>query len=121
MPLAAVRDLVRLIGVAKANSSADVGMPESLHPRRVEPHGASRMAVLKPLKVVIENYPEDMSWRSGVAINHPVRSKRRYSGRSPSDARSILSGADFHGNPPKKFFRLSPVNEVRLRYAYFIT
>ena len=78
-----------------------------------------RMAVLRPLKVVIENYPEGQS-EELEAVNHPDD--------PAAGTRSIRFGRelyverdDFMENPPKKFFRLSPGKEVRLRYAYFIT
>ena len=78
-----------------------------------------RMAVLRPLKVVIENYPEGQGEELD-AVNHPD---------DPAPARRKIAFGrelyierdDFMENPPKKFFRLSPGNEVRLRYAYFIT
>jgi glutaminyl-tRNA synthetase len=77
-----------------------------------------RMAVLKPLKVVIENYPEGKT-EEIEAVNHPDN--------PAAGTRKIAFGRelyieqdDFMENPPKKFFRLSPGNEVRLRYAYFI-
>jgi len=78
-----------------------------------------RMAVLRPLKVVIENYPEGHTEELD-AINHPDN--------AAAGARKVRFGReiyverdDFMENPPKKFFRLSPGREVRLRYAYFIT
>jgi glutaminyl-tRNA synthetase len=78
-----------------------------------------RMAVLRPLKVVIENYPEDLS-EEVEAVNHPENldaGTRRISfGRE-----LFIEREDFMEDPPKKFFRLSPGAEVRLRYAYFIT
>src|SRR6185312_4793940 len=78
-----------------------------------------RMAVLRPLKVVIENYPEGKS-EELEAINHPddpaAGTRRIRFGRE-----IFVEREDFMENPPKKFFRLSPGKEVRLRYAYFIT
>ncbi len=77
------------------------------------------MAVLRPLKVVIENYPEGQS-EELEAVNHPddpaAGTRRIRFGRE-----LYIERDDFMENPPKKFFRLSPGNEVRLRYAYFIT
>ena len=78
-----------------------------------------RMAVLRPLKVVIENYPEGQS-EELEALNHPdnpaAGTRRLRFGRE-----IFIERDDFMENPPKKFFRLSPGAEVRLRYAYFIT
>ena len=78
-----------------------------------------RMAVLRPLKVVIENYPEGASEELD-AINHPedpgAGTRRIRFGRE-----LFIERDDFLENPPKKFFRLAPGREVRLRYAYFIT
>jgi glutaminyl-tRNA synthetase len=78
-----------------------------------------RMAVLKPLKVVIENYPEGQSEELD-AVNHPDNPAA--GGRKIKFGRELfIEQDDFMENPPKKFFRLSPGMEVRLRYAYFIT
>ena len=78
-----------------------------------------RMAVLRPLKVVIENYPEGQG-EEVEAVNHPedaaAGTRRIRFGRE-----LYIERDDFMENPPKKFFRLSPGTEVRLRYAYFIT
>src|SRR5215475_2059545 len=119
VPPAAVREFVRRIGVAKANSVVDVGMLEFCIREELNRTALRRMAVLKPLKVVIENYPERQV-EEIEAINHPDDPN--------SGTRKIAFGRelyvehdDFMENPPKKFFRLSPGNEVRLRYAYFIT
>jgi glutaminyl-tRNA synthetase len=77
-----------------------------------------RMAVLRPLKVVIENYPEG-KLEELEAVNHPDDPAR--STRKIAFGRELyIERDDFMENPPKKFFRLSPGNEVRLRYAYFI-
>ena len=79
-----------------------------------------RMAVLRPLKVVIENYPEGQI-EELEAVNHPDDPAAGSAQAAGSAASSTSSSDDFMENPPKKFFRLSPGNEVRLRYAYFIT
>src|SRR5277367_4843377 len=119
VPPAAVREFVRLIGVAKANSVVDVGMLEFCIREELNRTALRRMAVLKPLKVVIENYPERQV-EEIEAINHPddpnSGTRRVAFGRE-----LYIERDDFMENPPKKFFRLSPGNEVRLRYAYFIT
>jgi glutaminyl-tRNA synthetase len=118
VPPAAVRDFVKRIGVAKANSVVDVGMLEFSIREVLNKTASRRMAVLRPLKVVIENYPEGQS-EELEAVNHPddpAAGTRRI-----TFARELfIEQEDFMENPPKKFFRLSPGSEVRLRYAYFI-
>ena len=118
VPPAAIRDFVKRIGVAKANSVVDAGMLEFSIREVLNRTASRRMAVLRPLKVVIENYPEGQS-EELEAVNHPddpAAGTRRI-----TFAREIfIEQEDFMENPPKKFFRLSPGSEVRLRYAYFI-
>ena len=119
VPPAAIREFVKRIGVAKANSVVDVGMLEFSIRETLNRTAPRRMAVLRPLKVVIENYPDGSS-EEIEAINHPddpaAGTRRIVFGRE-----LYIERDDFMENPPKKFFRLSPGNEVRLRYAYFIT
>lgn len=118
VPPAAIRDFVKRIGVAKANSVVDVGMLEFSIREVLNRTSARRMAVLRPLKVVIENYPEGQS-EELEAVNHPDDSAAGT--RRITFARELfIEQEDFMENPPKKFFRLSPGSEVRLRYAYFI-
>src|ERR1700756_2372658 len=118
VPPAAIREFIKRIGVAKANSVVDVGMLEFCIREELNRTALRRMAVLRPLKVVIENYPEGQI-EELEAINHPddpSKGTRRIAfGRE-----LYIERDDFMENPPKKFFRLSPGNEVRLRYAYFI-
>ena len=119
VPAAAIRDFVQRIGVAKANSTVDVGMLEFSIREHLNKSAERRMAVLRPLKVVIENYPQGQS-EELEALNHPdnpaAGTRRLRFGRE-----IFIERDDFMENPPKKFFRLSPGAEVRLRYAYFIT
>ena len=119
VPPGALRDFVKRIGVAKANSVVDVGMFEFSIREALNRSAQRRMAVLKPLKVVIENYPEGQS-EELEAVNHPddpaAGSRKITFGRE-----LFIEQDDFMENPPKKFFRLSPGTEVRLRYAYFVT
>jgi glutaminyl-tRNA synthetase len=119
VPPAAIRDFIKRIGVAKANSIVDVGMLEFSIREHLNETAQRRMAVLRPLKVVIENYPEGQG-EEVEAANHPedeTAGRRRVRfGRE-----LFIERDDFMENPPKKFFRLSPGAEVRLRYAYFIT
>ncbi|HYK81022.1 MAG TPA: glutamine--tRNA ligase/YqeY domain fusion protein, partial [Micropepsaceae bacterium] len=119
VPPEALRDFVRRVGVAKANSVVDVAMFDHAVREHLNRHALRRMAVLKPLKVVIENYPEGKT-ELVEGANHPDN--------PDAGKRNIVFGRelfierdDFMENPPKKFYRLSPGKEVRLRYAYFIT
>jgi glutaminyl-tRNA synthetase len=110
---------VRRIGVAKANSVVDVAMFEHAIREVLNKSALRRMAVLRPLKVVIENYPEG-GGEELEAVNHPddptAGVRRIRFGRE-----LYVERDDFMEVPPKKFYRLSPGREVRLRYAYFIT
>jgi glutaminyl-tRNA synthetase len=119
VPAVAIRDFIKRIGVAKANSLVDVGMFEFSVREALNKSALRRMAVLKPLKVTIENYPEGQVEELD-AVNHPddaaAGSRKIKFGRE-----LFIEQDDFMENPPKKFFRLSPGTEVRLRYAYFIT
>src|SRR5689334_21314897 len=118
VPPAAVREFVKRIGVAKANSVVDVGMLEFCIREHLNKSAQRRMAVLRPLKVVIENYP-DGQVEELEAVNHP--DDPSLGTRKISFGRELyIERDDFMENPPKKFFRLSPGNEVRLRYAYFV-
>ncbi len=118
VPPAAIREFVKRIGVAKANSVVDVGMLEFCIREELNRTALRRMAVLRPLKVVIENYREGQV-EEIEAVNHPddpaAGTRRIAFGRE-----LYIEQEDFMENPPKKFFRLSPGTEVRLRYAYFI-
>jgi glutaminyl-tRNA synthetase len=119
VPPAAIRDFIRRIGVAKANSVVDAGMFEFSVREALNKTALRRMAVLKPLKVVIENYPEGQVEELD-AVNHPDNPAA--GSRKIKFSRELyIEQDDFMENPPKKFFRLSPGMEVRLRYAYFIT
>jgi glutaminyl-tRNA synthetase len=119
VPPAAIRDFVRRIGVAKANSVVDAGMLDFSIREALNRTALRRMAVLRPLKVVIENYPEAQD-EELEAANHPddpgAGTRKLRFGRE-----LYIERDDFMENPPKKFFRLSPGAEVRLRYAYFVT
>jgi len=119
VPAAAIRDFIKRIGVAKANSLVDAGMFEFSVREALNKTALRRMAVLKPLRIVIENYPEGKSEELD-AVNHPddpaAGTRKIKFGRE-----LYIEQDDFMEVPPKKFFRLSPGNEVRLRYAYFVT
>ncbi len=119
VPPAAIREFVKRIGVAKANSVVDFAMFEHVVRDVLNRTSPRRMAVLRPLRVIIENYPEDKT-ESLDAANHPDDPSAGT--RQVGFGREIfIERDDFMENPPKKFFRLAPGREVRLRYAYFIT
>ena len=119
VPPEAIRDFVKRIGVAKANSVVDVGMLDFSVREVLNKKALRRMAVLRPLKIVIENYPEGQVEELD-AVNHP--DDPAAGSRKIKFARELyIEQDDFMENPPKKFFRLSPGTEVRLRYAYFVT
>jgi glutaminyl-tRNA synthetase len=119
VPPEAIRDFVKRIGVAKANSVVDAAMFEFSVREVLNRTALRRMGVLHPLKVVIEDYPEGQ-FEELEAANHPddptAGSRRIRFGRE-----LYVERDDFMENPPKKFYRLSPGREVRLRYAYFVT
>jgi glutaminyl-tRNA synthetase len=119
VPPEAIRDFIKRIGVAKANSVVDAAMLDFSIREALNKTALRRMAVLRPLKVVIENYPEGPG-EELEAVNHPdnpdAGSRKIRFGRE-----LYIERDDFMENPPKKFFRLSPGTEVRLRYAFFIT
>ncbi|HXF55939.1 MAG TPA: glutamine--tRNA ligase/YqeY domain fusion protein [Hyphomicrobiaceae bacterium] len=119
VPPAAIRDFVKRVGVAKANSVVDMGLFEFSIREALNRTAQRRMAVLRPLKVVIENYPTGKTEELD-ALNNPEdpaagTRKLRFS------RELYVEREDFMENPPKKFYRLSPGKEVRLRYAYFVT
>jgi glutaminyl-tRNA synthetase len=118
VPPEAIRDFISRIGVARADSQVDLGMLEFSIREVLNKTAARRMAVLRPLKVIIENYPEG-GGEEHDANNKPAQPSA--GSRSIRFCREIYNERDdFMEDPPKKFFRLAPGREVRLRYAYFI-
>ena len=118
-PPAAIRDFCDRIGVAKANSVVQIAQLEDAVRQELNRRSFRVMAVLKPLKVVIENYPEDQTEELD-AVNNPENDSAGIR-KVPFSREIYIEQSDFHEDPPKKFFRLSPGREVRLRYAYFLT
>lgn len=115
----AVRNFCNIIGVSKKESRIDVGMLENCLRDDLNERAPRVMAVLKPLKVTIENWLPDTTEELD-AQNHPQRPEMGT--RKIIFARNIyIEQDDFMENAPKKFFRLAPGREVRLRYGYFIT
>ena len=119
VPAAAIREFVRRIGVARAYSTVDVAQLDAAIREVLNPIAPRRMAVLRPLKLIIENYPAGQT-ETLQAINHPDDPA---AGTRPiTFGREIyIEQDDFMEDPPKKFFRLSPGREVRLRYGFFVT
>jgi glutaminyl-tRNA synthetase len=119
VPSEAIREFVRRVGVARANSLVDVGMFEAAVRDVLNKSAPRRMAVLRPLKLVIENYPEGQT-EELEAVNHPDDAAAG-SRQIPFGRELFIERDDFLEDPPKGFFRLAPGREVRLRYAYFVT
>jgi glutaminyl-tRNA synthetase len=119
VPPEALRDFARRVGVARANSVVDLAMYEHAVRDMLNRTAGRRMAVLRPLKLVIENYPEGKT-EELEAVNHPDNPE---AGTRPvAFGREIyVERDDFMEVPAKGFFRLSPGREVRLRYAYLVT
>ena len=114
-----IRNFCDRIGVAKANSTVDVAMLEHSIREDLNRRAPRAMAVLKPLKVVIDNYP-DGRVEEVSAVNNPEDAGAGT--RSVPFSRVLyIEQDDFREIPPPKYFRLSPGREVRLRYAYFVT
>lgn len=116
---ASIRDFADRIGVTKAEGIVDIGLLEFCIREDLNKHAQRAMAVINPLKVTIENYPEDIVDELD-AQNNPEDPNA--GSRKVSFSKVIyIERDDFMEDPPKKFFRLAPGREVRLRYAYFIT
>lgn len=114
----AIRDFCERIGVAKSNSTVDIAMLEHCIREDLNKKALRVMAVLRPLKVVIENYPEGQVEQLEIENNpeQPETGMRTI----PFSREIYIEQEDFMENPPKKFFRLAPGSEVRLKSAYFI-
>ncbi|MGI9380076.1 MAG: glutamine--tRNA ligase/YqeY domain fusion protein [Methyloligellaceae bacterium] len=118
-PAEALRDFAKRIGVTKSDNLIEMAYLESCVREKLNKVAERRMAVLNPLKLVIENWPKDQEDELE-AVNNPEdegagRRKIRF-GRE-----LYIERDDFMEDPPKKFFRLAPGREVRLRYAYYVT
>lgn len=115
----AVRNFCEAIGVAKANSTVDISLLEHCVREDLKGRVESRNVVFDPVKVIITNYPEDKTELCEIENNAQVPEMGT---RKVSFSRELwIDGADFMEEPPKKYFRLFPGNEVRLKGAYFIT
>ncbi len=114
----AVRSFCERIGVAKRNSTVDVAMLEHEIREDLNKRAQRVMAVLRPLRVVIDNYPEGQG-EELAAVNNP-EDPSMGTRKVPFSRVVYIEQDDFREDPPKKFFRLAPGREVRLRYAYII-
>jgi glutaminyl-tRNA synthetase len=114
-----IRDFADRIGVAKADSTVDIGLLEHCLREDLNKKAKRVMAILDPLKIVIENYPEDLE-EEIEAVNNP-EDESMGTRKMPFSREIYIERADFREDPPKKYFRLYPGNEVRLKHAYYIT
>lgn len=117
-PPEALRAFLDMIGIAKSNSMVDVAMLEHCVRQHLNAHAARRMAVLRPLRVVIVNYP-DGQVEQMEAVNNP-EDLAMGTRQAPFSKVLYIERDDFMEDPPKRFFRLAPGREVRLRYAYLV-
>ncbi len=114
-----IKNFVKMVGVAKSNSIVDLSMLEYAIREDLNKRALRKMVVINPVKVIIENYPEDKV-EYFEAENNPEDPSAGV--RKVAFTREIyIEKDDFMENPPKEFFRLSPGREVRLKYAYYIT
>ena len=119
VPAAALRDFVNRLSVSKNEGEVEIALLEHCIRENLNVESERRMAVLNPLKVVIENYSEpNTDWLE--ATNHPNLPEKG-SRQIPFSKEIWIERDDFMEDPPKKFFRLGLGREVRLRYAFFIT
>jgi len=118
-PPAVIRDFVRRVGITKSDNVIEMALLEHCARENLNQNAQRRMGVLNPLKVVIKNYPEGAS-EELEAINNP-QDPSAGTRMVPFSREIYIERDDFMEDPPRKFFRLGPGREVRLRYAYFIT
>ncbi len=114
----AIRSFCREIGVAKTNSTVDVQMLEHFIREDLKPKVPAILSVIKPLKVVITNYPEGQV--EMLEAENNLENPELGSRQIPFSREIYIEQEDFMENPPNKYFRLFPGNEVRLKHAYFI-
>jgi glutaminyl-tRNA synthetase len=116
---ASIRDFCDRIGVAKRESVVDIALLEHCLREELNRTAQRVMAVLRPLKVVITDYPPDrVEWLD--AVNNP-EDESMGTRKIPFSREIYIEHEDFREDPPKKFFRLAPGREVRLKHAYYIT
>ena len=115
----AIRDFCERVGVAKTDSVIDIALLEHCIREDLNKRAPRVMCVIRPLRVVIDNYPEDQTEYLD-AVNNPEDPNMGIR-KVPFSRVLYIEQDDFRENPPNKFFRLAPGREVRLRYAYLIT
>jgi len=115
----AIRNFVAAAGVSRTNGIVELEMLEHFLREDLNKRAARAMAVLHPLKVVIDNYPENLV-EEMEAVNNPEDASAG-TRKVPFSRVLYIEQDDFRENPPKQYFRLSPGREVRLRYGYFVT
>jgi glutaminyl-tRNA synthetase len=118
VPPKAIRDLCNRVSVSKTNSTVDIALLEYYIRQELNQNAGRVMGVLDPLKVVITNYPAGQS-EEVEAVNNP-EDESAGTRTLPFSGELYIDRDDFMENPPKKFFRLAPGQEVRLRWGYFI-
>ncbi len=119
VPASAIRDFISRLAISKTEGTVEAAMLDHCVRDYLNQHAERRMGVLRPLKVVIENYPVDKT-EELVAANHPGNDSLG-TRNIPFSRELYIEREDFMEEPPKKFFRLGPGREVRLRFAYFVT
>ncbi len=119
VPPEAIRSFCFTIGLAKRNSTVDIALLESCIRNQLNSTAPRVMSVLNPVKLIIENYPEDRTEHFDYVVNPEDESAGVRS--IPFTRELYIEGEDFMEDPPKKFFRMAPGREVRLRYAYLVT
>jgi len=117
-PPEAIRTFAERIGVAKRDSMVDVAVLEDCVREDLNLHAPRTMAVLRPLKVILDNYPENQV-EDFETVNNP-EDPSMGTRRVPFSKVIYIERDDFNDNPPRGYFRLTPTNEVRLKHAYFI-
>jgi len=115
----AIRNFIGSVGLAKSDSIVDVALLEHHVRQDLNKRAPRVMGVLRPLKVIIDNYPEDLV-EELEAINNPEDASMG-TRKVPFSRVLYIERADFREEPPKRYYRLAPGREVRLRYAYFVT
>jgi len=115
----AIRNFVAAVGVSRTNGIVDFAMLEHFVREDLNKRAPRVMAVLRPLKVVIDNYPEDLVEEMD-AVNNP-EDPSAGTRKIPFSRVLYIEQDDFREDPPKQYYRLSPGREVRLRYGYFVT
>ena len=114
-----IRNFAEKIGIAKRDNTVEVSLLEHCVREDLNKRAPRVMAVLQPLKIVIENYPEEQT-EELAAVNNPENPEAG-TRNVPFSRELFIEQNDFMEDPPRKFFRLAPGREIRLRYAYFIT